>query len=480
MQKFWLAAALMLLGSCTLSMSREEVVENILPTPTLDVSISNALEASCFVREDWPAENWWEMYGSEELNELIALALKQNPTIQTVQSRLEFAKQNANIERAQLYPLIVFDIDDRLSYLSKNGFARDLNKSLKLANQQIDLGLSFTYEFDFWGQYRNQYCAALGREKAALAETAQAELVIESALSQAYFALVTNLVRKKLYNQLYTVRKKFYELQLLLEKKAIYSALPPLLSEEDVFQAEQWVLAIEEEIAVNRHTVNILAGRGPDVPIIVAEDLPALPKRLAIPGEISVDLLVRRPDLMAQIWRTDAFAKEVGVAKAVFWPNIDLSLFTGWESPWKKMFQWGSKMVSLLPTIGLPLYTAGEIQANIDAKKAEFDESIFHYNEMVLKSFQEVSDLLALGRSVYGQKVEQVKIVKNAAERYRLTRLLKDKGINSLLPVYMVLEELIQKQLDDVQLLYSQYQVSVKLIQSLGGGYLTEECNAAG
>ena len=480
MQKIWLAAALLLLGSCTLSMSREEVVENLLPTPTLEQSISESLDEIYFVQDGWPSQNWWEMYGSQELNDLIALALKQNPTIQAVQAKLDYAKQNAIIVGSKLYPLITFDTVDQLAYLSKNGLYRALNPKLPLANQQIDLGLSFFYEFDFWGQYRNLYNAALGFEKAALAETAQAELITEASLSISYFALLTNLVRKSLYEKLYEVRKKYYDLQVVLERNALLSALPPLLSEEDVFQAEQWVLGIEEEIAANQHIVNILAGRGPDEPIAVAKSLPTLPKQLAIPQEISMDLLSRRPDLMAQIWRTDALAKEVGSAKAGFWPNINLSMFAGWESgSWSKLFQWASKMLNAIPGLSLPVYTAGEIQANIDAKRALFNEAIFQYNELVLKSFQEVADLLALGRSIYGQKEQQDKIVVNAGERYRLTLLLQEKGIDSAFPVYSTLEELLKKQLDDVQLLYSQYLVSVKLIQALGGGYLAEECNAS-
>lgn len=466
----------LLLSSCNISMSREEILENIMSAPSLEQSEKESLEQPFFAKEGWPAKNWWEMYGSQRLNALIEEALAQNPTIQSVESRLEYARKNAIVVRRQLYPLVTFNANDQMQYLSKNGLYRLLNPSIPLGSQDIQFNLSFWYEFDFWSKYRNLYCAALGRVKAAFAETAQAELIVEAALSQTYFALVTNLVRKKLYQKLYQVRKDYFELQESLQKNALSSALPPLLFEEDVFQAQQWILNIDEEIAANRHAINILAGRGPDEPIDPDPELPALPQKLALPDNISMELLCRRPDLMAQIWRVEALSKEVGAARADFWPNVNILALIGYESfSWSNLFNWASKTIGALPGLSLPVYTAGEIAANADAKKALFDEAVYEYNALILKSFSEVADLLALGRSVYGRKEQQEKILHNAAERYSLSELRGAKGLDSAFAIYRTLEELLQKQLEDVQLLYAQYAVSVKLIQSLGGGYFDSE-----
>lgn len=479
MQKFpWLAALTLILVGCDVSMSHQEKVENLLPLPSIENSVSTALDTSAFEKKSWPSESWWENYHSNELNQLIELTLSQNPTIQSVQSRLEYAKENAIVVRGQLYPLITFDATDQLRYLSKNGFYRSLNETIPLANQTIDVGLSFFYEFDFWYKYRNQYRAALGYAKAAQAENAQAELIATTSIAQAFFALKTNLMRKELYEALYETRKSYFELQAYMQKKALYSELVPLLSQEDVFQAKQWVLGIEEEIATNIHLVNVLAGRGPDEPIDLGKDLPLLPKALALPDHIELELLSRRPDLMAQIWKAEALSFEVGAARADFWPNINITAFTGYESgSWSSLFNWASKNLNATPALALPVYTAGAIAANAHAKKGLFDEAVFQYNELLLKSFQEVTDLLAMGRAVYGKKEEQDKTVRNSEERYYLIRLLQEKGIDNALDVYRALEELLKKQLDDVQLLYTQYLVSVQLIRALGGGYDAERCD---
>lgn len=464
--------ALLFFTSCSLSLSREDQVKNIIPTPSLETSEKDALLEPFFAKGDWPSKNWWEQYGSQELNGLIEEALLHNPSIQAIQQRISYAKAEAVIARGKLLPLLYFDMSDQWQYLSENGLYRALNPNISLSNNQIDFSLSFSYEFDFWSKYRNLYRAALGRVKAAVAETAQVELITTTALAQAYFGLQTNLLRKKLYQQFYEVRKKYFDLQDKMLQDSLYSKLVPLLSEEGVFEAKQWLYNIEQEIQVGIHIVNILAGKGPDEPLALNEPLTPLPPRLSFPRHISLELLSRRPDLMAQIWRVDALAHDVGSARADYWPDINVLALAGFQSnSWLQLFEWASKMVSVLPGLSLPLYTAGAIGANVDAKRALFDEAVFQYNELILKSFKEVADLIAIGRSVFGEKEKQVQIVDNAKARYGLTLLRQQNGLDNALTVYQFLEELLQKQLEDVQLLYQQYVVSISLTRALGGGY---------
>jgi NodT family efflux transporter outer membrane factor (OMF) lipoprotein len=474
MQRVCLFGALAILSACSISMSQQEISENILDSPSLDLSVKNALENDAFESEDWPEKNWWEAYGSQELNRLIELALCNNPTIQSLRAKVDAAKEFSIIAHSKLLPLIYFNASDAWQYLSKNGLYRILNPDIPLNNQQIDFSLSFSYEFDFWGKYRNLYHAALGREMADLAETAQVELITAVALAQSYFAFKTNQVRKELYQELYEVRKEYYDLQISLRNSAILSDLPPLLSEEAVFEAKQQLESIEEEIAQNMHIVNVLAGIGPDAPILLDEPLPCLPAKLAIPKEIASELLSRRPDLIAEIWRLDALAHEVGAARADFWPNINLTNgILGIQSgSWSDLFKWASKTIGVTPGLSLPVYTAGAISANAGRKKALYDEAVYQYNGLILKSFQEVADLLAIGKSIYSQKQEQEEIVDLASRRTELAKLRAAKGIDNALATLSLFEEQLVRQLKDIQLLYNQYLVSVKLTKALGGGYV--------
>ncbi|MES2121830.1 MAG: TolC family protein, partial [Chlamydiota bacterium] len=240
-------------------------------------------------------------------------------------------------------------------------------------------------------------------------------------------------------------------------------------------EAEKRVWGIREEVETDKHLLNILIGNGPDAPLDIAEMLPPLPSQLEIPQTVSIDLLSRRPDLMAQIWRVEALANEVGAAKADFYPNINLTGFLGLESVlYALLFKSSSKTAGLEPAIHLPIFTAGAIRANIRAKKALFDDAVEQYNALILQSTQEVSDLLIFAEALFHQKQEQEGIVASAETRYDVTRLRNQMGLDSLLETYALQEEVIAKELDNVTLLFGQYAAAIKLIKSLGGGYQSE------
>ncbi len=453
-------------------MSKDEQSKDIICTPVLTSSIENSLETPFFSVGNWPQESWWTVFHSEQLDQLIQTALTQNPNLQSIQRKVDEAKQRSIIARSKLFPLVFFNASDNWQYLSKNGLYRALNPEIARNANLIDLTLAFTYEFDFWSKYRNQFRAALGRERAEEASQAQVKLIVTTAVAQAFFALKTNLVKADLIIELDQVRKNIFELQKILLANALYSKLPVYLSEEEMLESGKMVDQIQEQVAEDRHLVNILVGNGPDAPIITDASLPTLPPTLAIPENVSLNLLGRRPDLMAQIWRVEALAHDVGAARANYFPNVNLSAFLGLESlNYNQLFKAQSETAGVNPAISLPLYTAGEIQANIDSKHAQFDSAVFEYNELILKSSQEVADLLVLATSIFKQQAKQVTIVNSADARYELTLLRQQNGLDNALQVYAYQEALLKKKIENIDLVYGQYLATVKLIKALGGGY---------
>ncbi|STX43773.1 outer membrane efflux lipoprotein [Legionella donaldsonii] len=466
-----------LLTSCSISLPPHAQVKHLRALPNMEKSVKKNLnEQKIFTQGDWPDKQWWLAYHSPELNALIASALATNPSIQEMRSRIVTARQEAIVARSVLFPLVFFDATENRQFLSKNGLYRALNPNLPLSVNLVDLTMSFNYEFDFWGQNHNLFYEAIGKEKAQRAEAAQVELIVTTALAQAFFAYQTNLIRKELYEQLVSVRQSINDLQNLMQRSALSSALPSYLAAENLFEAKRLLSTINEELAVDKHLINVLAGRGPDCPLMIDKKLPALPKKLYIPQTLSIDLIARRPDLMAQIWRAKAFAFRTGAAMAEYYPNVNIIGLVGLESThWKKLFDRSSATTALRPAIHLPIFTAGAIRANIRGTKAEFDAAIFAYNNLLLRSTQEVLDVLAFARSVYQQKQDQVALIVSAEKRLGLTQLRQQKGLDSQFSDYALREEVIEQKLINTTLLYNQYLASVKLTKVLGGGYCQTE-----
>ncbi len=471
---YLLYTGLLILSGCV-SLPKDEQTANLIAPPTLQTSVQEGLKTSFFTTGDWPTQSWWETFQSDQLNGLIEEAIGLNPTLQSIAQRINSAKQEAVIAKSRLFPLLFFDFTESWTYLSHNGLYRALNPTVPINANLVDLTLSFTYEFDFWGKNTHLFHAALGEERARRAETAQVELMTTTAVAQAYFALKTNLIRRQLYEQLYCVRQEIWGLQELMHAGALRSRFSPLRSAEDVGEAQKMLASIQEEVATTQHQLNLLVGRGPDTPIEVDPVLNEFSESLKIPETLSLDLLARRPDLMAQVWHVEALAHEVGAAKADFYPSVNLTALMGLESIfYRKLFQEQSKTGSLKPAIHLPIFTAGAIRANVRAKKAAFDEAIFAYNNLILTSAAEVADLLVLAESIFSQKQTQDAIVSDALDRLSLIELTFEHGLSDAFEFYSLQEEVILKELENVNLLYGQYVAAIKLIKALGGGYHSE------
>ncbi|MES2121829.1 MAG: TolC family protein, partial [Chlamydiota bacterium] len=213
-------------------MPKDEQRKNVLSLPSIDPSVNTSLESGFFALGNWPNRQWWEMFDSQELNALIQKALGDNPNLSGVRRRIDFAAQTAKVVRSKLFPLISFDADETWQLLSRNGLYRTLSPKIPINANLVDLTLSFTYEFDFWGKNLHLFRAALGESKAQEAEAAQVEIITTTAVAQAYFALKTNLIRQQLFEKLYQVRKEIFDLQNLLQESALLSVLPPLSAKE--------------------------------------------------------------------------------------------------------------------------------------------------------------------------------------------------------------------------------------------------------
>jgi len=443
-----------------------------LPPQQVEESIGDALKTPYFKQGDWPTLNWWEAFNDSELALLIEAALEQNPNIQSVQQKIEVAKQLTTKQKSTLFPSIFFGGHENYAYQSKNSFNFLLNPDLARNFNNIHLNFGFEYEFDFWGKYSNLFRAALGREQAQKAEYKQVKLIVSTAIAQAYFALKTSMAKKRLYLSLYQLKSKSLNLSKLLYNKALYSKIEPATYKQELDEVEKMIATIDAEIALGKDLVNILRGQGPDSAFEISDTFDRLPKEIEIPKDLSSDLLIRRPDLLAAIWRVEASAYDANAAVADFFPRINLLGLMGVESMgFKNLMNWQSGGMGLYPSFHIPIFKAGAIRANLKMKKAELEGAIYDYNALLLKSLQEVTDFLALTTSWYQKKRIQTNILENARLKVYLVNLRSKRGIDNLLQVYLEETDEVNKEIQDVQISYNQYISIINLIKSLGGGF---------
>jgi NodT family efflux transporter outer membrane factor (OMF) lipoprotein len=467
---------ILILGSCA-RVPQSDLAQVSDPIP-LDRSVESALAREFFDEGGWPTERWWEMFEDPQLNALIELALIESPTINKALAKVSEAEQEARKEKAALFPKLDFDYEEQWQYFSKNGFIRSFYPSLpggvKIAptDNQLDLSLYFNYEIDFFGRNRNLFKAALGKARAERAEACFATLMLTTLIAQTYIELQTKLAQMDVLKTRLEQRNSLFELATARETHGLDPAIPVLEREQSLYAVEQTILQLEKEISLDRHMLSILVGTGPDTDI-APEPMRALFERsVAIPSDLSSDLLARRPDLTAQIWRVEAAAKEIGAAKADFYPRVNLMAFAQLESlGFNKLLQIGSKQGGLVPAVHLPIFTGGKLTAQLKGKVALFNEETYRYNEMLLSAAKEVADQIVTLSATFDSLSVQITMLETAEEQLELQNSRYKNGVSNFLTVLEREENLLTQhyQLFGYE---RDYLLSVlKMVKALGGGY---------
>jgi NodT family efflux transporter outer membrane factor (OMF) lipoprotein len=468
----------LIIGGCA-KIHKDDLAYVSDPIP-LDRSIESALAREFFDEGGWPTDLWWEMFEDPQLNAIIELALVQSPTIHKALALVEEAEEIAKKQKASLFPKLDFAYEEQWQYFSKNGFVRSFYPTMPQAppippaDNQLDLSLYFNYEIDFFGRNRNLFKAALGKARAKSAEAKQATLILTTLITQTYIELQTKLAKREVLEERLEERNALFELTTSRAEQGLEAAIPIFAKEQNIYEVQQNILQLDKEIILDRHALSTLAGVGPDTDIAPKPMNAIFERPVTLPSDLSSDLLARRPDLTAQIWRIEAAAKEIGAAKADFYPSVNLMAFAQLESlSFNQLFNISSKQGGLVPAVHLPIFTGGKLKANLKEKIAAFNEATYRYNELLLNAAKEVVDQIAILSTTFDSLNFQIHSLQAAEDQFTLEFSRYTKGVNDYLSV-LEREDNVLSQYDLLLSYERDYLLAVlKMIKALGGGYHT-------
>ncbi len=466
----FLFLVLILFSGCN-SVKKEDLAE-IASTPDLNLSLEAAFETSDYEKGEWPDDQWWKLFKDDQLDEMMGIALKNNPTLKSAQMRVESAYQKANSIKARLFPHLDTGFETNFQHLSQDSLFRFPPSKVPAVINQIDFDIGFSYEFDFWGRNRNAYEAAIGTTKSQLAEKAQSDLIISTALTKSYFDYQMHLKKLELTERLLAQRETLFVLTKLRLINGLDNEIAVQKAKANVFETQENVTVLEEMIKLDEHLMKTLMGYGPDKEYAMHTPIARFDRSFPLPENLPLDLLARRPDLMAQIWVVEAAAHEIKVAKAAFYPNINLAAFIGIESlDWNKFLSKEAFKASLNPAIHLPIFTGGKLTANLKESVAEFNVAIYDYNQGLLNAAKEVTDYMVSLSSLNQQDELQLNKVESIRKSFQLEKMRYNHGLINALIVLEAEEALMMEDLRLMTLQNSRLTTVLNLIKSLGGGY---------
>ena len=237
-------------------------------------------------------------------------------------------------------------------------------------------------------------------------------------------------------------------------------------------EAEQRLSAIRLQIRVLRHQIAALCGQGPDWADRIGPPAELPPGPPALPDTLPFHFLARRPDVVAAKLRADAAAKAIQVAQTAYYPDVNIRGFAGLHSVSviDALFNSSSLAFAVGPTLELPIFEGGRLEANLKAREAGYDEAVERYNTALVQALQQAADAADRLADIQRRAQAQSEEVASLREVVRLHDSLRQQGIADAAQV------LEQRQALDLQTLRlrgleaDRYQAWVDLVESLGGG----------
>lgn len=440
-----------------------------------DVSIT-PVDTPDFTVGEWPAYNWWHMFEDPQLSQIMDEAITDNPDLKAAVLRVRAAQAEARKVRSSLLPKLNASFEDDYQHLSKDSLDRFPPSAVPAVINQINIALNFEYEIDLFGKNRNKYRAAMGEAKAQKAEMSQALLMITTMLAETYFNYQANLNEMQISKDLLVARIAYAELILKRVENGLDDQIALDTAEAELLSQDEKIANLEKEVALNVSQLKILMGLGPDDARTFEEPTADYNRPFPLPENIPANLLARRPDLMAQIWKVEAAAHLISASKAAFFPNINLAAFVGLESlSWSKLFSADSYAAALSPAINLPLFTGGKLTADLDEKYADYDAAVYDYNSLLLKATKEVSDQLKILQSYNRQGALQNDVLEKMIHASDLTYARYDSGVDNYLAVLRSQIDVLNEGEKEITIQNDRHIAILNLIKSLGGGYSSHE-----
>ncbi len=450
-------------------------IQGCTPSPSRGdaamVTTCDVGEVSAFEEGGFPDSRWWDGMGDPQLKWLIDLGLEKNLDLAQVEQKLLASVQMAMQERAHLFPEIGLELSDEWQHLAQDGFYRAFAPMIPPVVNDVKAGIGLWYVFDFWGKNRALVASALGEVRAMRAERAQADLMLATGIASVYLELQGYMHKRDVMGALVGVKG---EMEAALFKRSAHALDPAsavLYARKDVLAVEDVCARIDGAIQEETHALKALIGSGQSFSLEVSRE--TLDVGVRIPKGLSLDLIGRRPDIAAQRARVESAAQMVKVAKTEFYPNIDIAALIGLETIYiNKMFLSKNYSASIKPALHLPLFTAGRLQAQLDASQARYNEAVYAYNALVIQAAKEVADvlsrILALEREL-GIHRESFGVLK------RLEGIARGRMNHALGDVLAWLDAKAACLEEQYAILGIEYELRVQeilLIRAIGGGYI--------
>jgi multidrug efflux system outer membrane protein len=410
-------------------------------------------------------QKWWEVFQDRQLQDLIHTALQHNYDVRIAATRILEAQAQLGITRADQLPTI----SGGASAVNERNPRTKFFPEYETSANQVDVSLA--WELDFWGKYRR----ATESARASLLATQWArEAIVNTLVSDvatAYFQLRSLDLQLEISRQTLASRQDSLQLTQTLANGGATAMLDVRQAEQLVFTAAETIPDLERQIEQQENFLSTLLGNNPG-PIARGMTLTEQPHVPEIPAGLPSSLLERRPDIREAEAQLMAANAQIGVAKAAYFPQINLTASAGYQSSaLTSLFTGPAGLWSFGGSLVQPIFTGGRIRSNVRFTEARQQEALLTYRQTIQQAFRGVSDSLVEYRKDREFREYQQQLALSAQDAAQLSEMRYRGGAASYLEVLTNETNYFDAQLGLAQAQLNELAGLVRIYRNLGGGW---------
>ncbi len=409
--------------------------------------------------------NWWELFGDEQLNALVRIALEQNQDMAIAISRIEEARAALGFVRSDQYPQF------EVSAGANRGNAIPGTSIITPINNNFVLAGNLSFEVDLWGKLRRSTEAARAELLATVDAGNSVLITLISDVASAYLLLLDLDTRVAIAERTLDTRIESLSIIQARFDRGTVALIDVNQAQIEKYDAEAQLASLQREDVQVENLLNVLLGQHPGAIEREQRDIYSL-EPLKVPAGLPSELLERRPDIRVAEQTLAAQTARIGVAEAIRFPSLSLTGSLGLASDeLSGFFSSDNKTWGLSAGLIAPVFNAGRNKRRVEVEVARTEQALLNYEQTVLQAMREVEDSLVgvhtYKREVLARESQQ----KAAASAAMLSRARYNGGVTSYLEVLESERSLFRAELLASSTRREQLVSYVTLYKALGGGW---------
>ncbi|MDE1914543.1 MAG: efflux transporter outer membrane subunit [Sphingomonadales bacterium] len=413
---------------------------------------------------EWPAADWWKVFGSPELDQLIATAQAHNDDLAAGQAMLRQADAQARIAGAALLPTVgLASLTEDTRKISPTGQIRRYGT--------LNGVFSASYEVDVWGKNHDAHSSAIATAQAASYQLAVIRTTIVASVASTYFNLLAT------QDNIASLHQQLADGQAILnglirqQRQGLVTGLQVAQQQALVEQVAASLPPLEAQRAHLVDALALLTGHNPEGFSVKGGSLASLALPPVTAGVPSA-LLVHRPDVQAAERALAAAGANISVARKAFLPSFGLTgsggvgsvaLASAMAGP-ASVFDMGLNVLQ-------PIFDGGRLHGQLEAVNGRYQELAADYLKAVHQAYGDVEDALVTEQGARHQFDREANAVQSARQALAMARAGYGAGTTDMLPVLAAQQALALADTQQIQANLGRAQGLVDLYKALGCGW---------